>query len=116
MERREFLQTLAGGAVACSISLAGCKSLCGKGGAGCAPCGRDCGSCPAKAKGQCEGCRADDDKMKNPGCQIRACATKKAVRTCAECRGFPCPKLQAWAGKNDTNKAAFERLQALAGK
>ena len=117
MERREFLKSLAGGTVVLTTGLVGCKSLDSKDAKGsCAPCGKDCSACPAKLAGKCAGCRSKAADVSKAKCPIRSCTAKKGFKTCAECPGFPCAKVKAWAEKSDANKAAFNNLQNKCSK
>ena len=117
MERREFLKSLAGGTVVLTTGLVGCKSTSsGTGKASCAPCGKDCSSCPGKMSGKCEGCRSAAADVTKAKCPIRNCTKKKGVKTCAECPGFPCAKVLEWTKKSNANKAAFNNLQNQCGK
>jgi len=117
MERRDFLKSLAVGSAACTAGLVGCKSLdSGDAEASTAPCGKLCSACPAKAAGKCDGCRSATADAKKANCPIRSCVAKKGLKTCAECPGFPCPKLKAWSEKSEANQAAFKRLQAQASE
>ena len=114
MERRDFLKSLAIGSVACSVGLAGCRSLSSREKVAiCAPCGKLCSACPAKEAGKCGGCRSAAAAANKADCPIRSCVAKKGFRTCAECPGFPCAKLQEWAKKSEANQEALKRLQAL---
>lgn len=118
MERRTFLKSLAGGSIAGVAFLAGCKSSPCPGTEACssAPCGKVCKACPAKAQGKCDGCRSPMADTKKAACPIRSCVAEKGFKTCAECSGFPCAKLKAWAEKSEANQAALKNLQSQCSK
>ena len=43
----------------------------------------------------CTGCRSTGVKVRHceSTCEIRKCATGRAIETCADCSEFPCPRL-----------------------
>lgn len=49
-------------------------------------CGLVCDKCPAFASKKCPGCHP------SPHCPLPACAKKKKVKFCFECKDFPCEK------------------------
>ncbi|NVM37189.1 MAG: DUF3795 domain-containing protein [Candidatus Lokiarchaeota archaeon] len=63
-------------------------------------CGLDCGLCPVyytKGPSRCPGCYGPDFINKHPSCSIITCCIKKHnFETCAECREFPCSKINKW--------------------
>jgi hypothetical protein len=86
-----------------------------------APCGLDCGDCPAyKVKDDpalremltarvgwdgtpCPGCRpiSGDCQFVEGTCETYACITKRGHDFCFECREFPCAKLNPAADRAD---------------
>ncbi|MHA2127649.1 MAG: DUF3795 domain-containing protein [Promethearchaeota archaeon] len=42
----------------------------------------------------CDGCRAEDERLFNKDCQIRKCAQKKDIEICTSCTEYPCEKLE----------------------
>lgn len=63
-------------------------------------CGLDCGLCPTyytRGPSRCPGCCGTDFFNKHPSCSIITCCVKKYnFETCAECREFPCIKINKW--------------------
>lgn len=47
-------------------------------------CGILCEKCPKFLKKHCSGCAP------NPVCEMPACAKKRGVKLCFECKDFPC--------------------------
>jgi len=54
-----------------------------------ARCGLYCGACKSFLGGKCKGCH---ENSKATWCKIRACCTKKDIKTCAECAEFTDPR------------------------
>jgi hypothetical protein len=50
-------------------------------------CGFYCGACPKYTKGQCEGCKGDNQKcaLGYKACQVRPCCIENGFSSCAEC-------------------------------
>ncbi len=63
-------------------------------------CGLDCGLCPmyyTKGPSRCPGCCGPDFINKYPSCSIITCCVKQHnFETCAECKEFPCSKIDKW--------------------
>jgi len=63
-------------------------------------CGLDCGLCPiyyTKGPSRCPGCCGSDFFNKHPSCSIITCCVKQHnFETCAECKEFPCSKIDKW--------------------
>jgi len=57
-----------------------------------APCGLYCGGCTAFLSGECLGCRSDGGLSKEyrKYCKIYQCSSNKNLKTCLECKDFPC--------------------------
>jgi len=57
-----------------------------------APCGLYCGECTAFLNGECLGCRSDLGLSKEyrKYCKIYQCSSGKNLKTCLECKDFPC--------------------------
>jgi len=57
-----------------------------------APCGLYCGECTAFFNGECGGCRSNEGLSKEyrKYCKIYDCSSSKNLRTCLECKEFPC--------------------------
>jgi hypothetical protein len=51
-------------------------------------CGLYCGACGSFLKEKCEGCQKSG---KNSWCQVKKCANKKGISTCAQCLEYPNP-------------------------
>ena len=58
--------------------------------------------------GKCTGCKGPVETMAAhcQKCEIRPCAEKKGVKSCAECDEFPCEKVKAFHAKKMGAKAA----------
>jgi len=57
-----------------------------------APCGLYCGECTAFLSEECLGCRSDLGLSKEyrKYCKIYQCSSDKNLKTCLECKDFPC--------------------------
>ena len=42
----------------------------------------------------CDGCRAEDERIINPDCGIRKCAQEKDFESCTSCPEYVCEKLE----------------------
>ncbi len=42
----------------------------------------------------CDGCRAEDDRLINKDCQIRKCTQEKDLECCTSCPEYICEKLE----------------------
>ncbi len=49
-------------------------------------CGLYCGACGSYLKEKCSGCQKSES---NSWCQVKKCANKKGISTCAQCLEFP---------------------------
>jgi hypothetical protein len=109
-----------------------------------APCGIDCTICPAYQATQsnnneklketlklwtsdqeitvddllCDGCNSNRVSKDCRECWIKDCVKEKAIKTCAECRKYPCGELEKeWNEWNVTDPvAAKARLDAKASQ
>lgn len=63
-------------------------------------CGLDCGLCPTyytEGPSRCPGCCGQNFFNKHPSCSIITCCVKEhSFETCAECKDFPCSKIDKW--------------------
>lgn len=60
----------------------------------------------------CKGCHSpdrEDDKFRGE-CRIRACCREKSVRLCAECREFPCDKVQTYVPEGTEHRARLAEM------
>jgi len=57
-------------------------------------CGIFCERCPKFIKNQCSGCAP------NPYCKLPACAEKKGVEMCFDCKEFPCKLCYEFFGRD----------------
>lgn len=53
-------------------------------------CGLSCAACRMKLNGTCKGC----GKGPKAECAIFKCAKEKELAYCAQCKGYPCPKIK----------------------
>ncbi|MBL7114792.1 MAG: DUF3795 domain-containing protein [Kiritimatiellae bacterium] len=65
-------------------------------------CGLSCAACRMKLNGKCSGCGTGAKAE----CAIVKCAQMKKLTYCAQCKGYPCPKIKqsgkfgdAWLSK-----------------
>lgn len=61
-------------------------------------CGLACAACPLMKAGKCKGCasgkEASDAMIKKKGCKVLACAAKKKIDYCGDCKMFTkCKKI-----------------------
>lgn len=75
-----------------------------------APCGVFCGACPSFQK-SCFGCSSANKEQRRTswmGCQIRNCCyEQKGFQFCADCRDFPCEKINQKLIKSHANDPKF---------
>jgi hypothetical protein len=82
-------------------------------------CGIDCGLCPrfyTKGGSACPGCGGPDFKEKHPSCGVLSCALKQGFETCAECKDFPCHRLNSENAGYDsfvTHKKMISNLEEI---
>lgn len=96
---------MTGGAAAAvgivAVSLDGGQALgaeAGKKSAMIGACGLACVACPLMKAGKCKGCasgkEASDAMIKKKGCKVLACAAKKKIDYCGDCKMFTkCKKI-----------------------
>lgn len=60
--------------------------------------------------GDCDGCRADTERIFCSGCEIRICAIEKGIENCAYCTDYPCKPLEKLF---TTDLDAKKRLDAI---
>jgi hypothetical protein len=107
-----------------------------------APCGLDCGECPAYVATQandasglarvaeewsrafnfeltleeviCDGCRTDSARKYAyiKTCRVRPCATARGVRTCAHCDDYGCDTLIEFFGNVPRTRELLEAIRA----
>lgn len=88
-------------------------------------CGDYCGACPLmvasegatkQSEVKCYGCKPVRPNGKRTNCQIRACALRKGVQNCAQCKEYPCTKLRTYQtsskSKADKEKPGYTWLAA----
>jgi hypothetical protein len=62
----------------------------------------------------CKGCLGDRQTHWSSDCWIlQCCADQHGYANCSECGEFPCDRLVAWSGENDSYKKALTRLKQL---
>ena len=54
-------------------------------------CGLSCAACRMRLNGKCGGC----GQGAKAECAILKCAKMKKLTFCAQCKGYPCPKIKA---------------------
>jgi len=136
VSRREFLNksTMAAGGL---VGICMCGRFCGTAEAAVAAgtatgkfqyegyCGDYCGACPnmvesekavKKADIKCFGCKPNRPNGQKGGCQIKLCALKKGVKSCAACKEYPCERLRKYhtssKSKQDSTKPGYTWLAA----
>jgi hypothetical protein len=87
MNRRMFISAAAVTAAATLVS-AQDKACAAKGEHG--ACGLSCNTCRMKLNGKCPGCGVGAKAE----CPILKCVQMKKLNCCAECKGYPCPKIK----------------------
>ena len=94
MNRRRFLAAATLGAAAPGLAIAQEKEKekkkKKKTRAGHGACGLSCAGCRMHLIGRCAGC-GDGGKAE---CPILQCAKIKELSFCAQCKGYPCPKIR----------------------
>ncbi|HEY3359492.1 MAG TPA: DUF3795 domain-containing protein [Polyangia bacterium] len=74
---------------------------------------RDYGVTVAVADVWCDGCTAPGKKCAHCAeCELRTCAQKRGLATCAPCADYPCPPLAKLHGMVPPAKANLDRLRA----
>jgi len=64
----------------------------------------------------CSTCRGEQSPCWSADCWIRQCCVgEHGLDHCSECPGFPCARLEEWAGANERYGAALDRLREMAG-
>ena len=88
MKRRKFMTTAALGTVAATVAIAADKPAGEKVESG--ACGLSCAACRMQLNGKCRGC----GQGAKAECAIFKCAQMKKLTYCAQCKGYPCPKIR----------------------
>ena len=97
MTRRTFTTAAVCGCAALAAGCAMNKAVSNRKDLG-AYCGLYCGSCPMYTGGKCTGCKGPTETLADhcKTCEMRPCAQSKGLKSCAECKGFPCAKTEAF--------------------
>ena len=88
MNRRKFLAAAAVSATAPSLAIAHDKDE--KAASEHGACGLSCAGCRMHLIGKCAGC----GQGAKAECAILQCAKMKKLTFCAQCKGYPCPKIR----------------------
>jgi hypothetical protein len=78
-------------------------------------CGLYCGACPQYLEKKCKGCKHSSKKTK---CEIRKCARKKKIDSCAQCKQYPCDvkkvqEIAAGQGKKPFYKLRTKNFETI---
>ena len=61
---------------------------------------------------RCMGCHSKLTRKSKmcSNCEIRNCAKKKKIFTCAECRNYPCDLIEKYVSKESENRRILDKL------
>jgi len=88
MNRRDFITAAALSTACAATAMAQDKSTSPAKGHG--ACGLSCAACRMYLNGKCKGC----GQGAKAECAILKCAQMKKLAYCAQCKGYPCPKIK----------------------
>ena len=77
-------------------------------------CGVDCAVCPDFTEGKCPNCRRTDWSSCG-ACAPVACCRGRGFTSCGQCPDFPCPEMAGFYEESEGHRAAFARMQRVAG-